>query len=409
MTYSNNENLKKEFSEFTIEYLKSADLEYRKKVGQYFTPKTVREKLLSKIPKDIVNPKVIDPACGTGEFLTSANGYFNDPEIFGLDIDNNLVNLVKDNYKFAKVAQADALKKQFVKKYDVVIGNPPYFEFKPDQILKSEFSEILGGRPNIFSFFIKLGIDLLKDGGYLAFVVPPSMNNGAYFSKLRSYIVNHTNIEYMEILKDSKLFHSALQTTMLLVLKKGKNKGDYIFSRNGSTIFTENPNSLKKLFDGKTCLKEYGFKVKTGKLVWNQHKESLTDAPEGAVRLIWSHNITEQGLDLTPKKSKKPYVKSEMSDAGPAIVANRIVGTVNRGSLKAALIDSTMKFLGENHVNVITDTIDKTGARLLWLLEQLKNKENLKCLQQITGNTQLSKTELENLFPIEKSSLAKSA
>lgn len=401
MTYSNNEDLKKEFSELTIEYLKNADLEYRKKVGQYFTPKTVREKLLSKIPKNIVNPKVIDPACGTGEFLTSANSYFDSPEIFGLDIDNNLVNLVKDNYKFAKIAQADALKKQFANKYDVVIGNPPYFEFKPEDQIKSNYSDVIGGRPNIFSLFIKLGIDLLKEGGYLAYVVPPSMNNGAYFSKLRSYIVNHTNIEYMEILDDSKLFHSAQQTTMLLVLKKGKNKGDYLFSNGLTTIFSENVEDLKNKFSAKTTLRKSGYRVNTGQIVWNQNRKLLTNDPDEGELLVWAHNITEKGL-LLNNKTKQQYIVTNKTDIGPAIVVNRIVGKVKGGSLRAALIPNGKIFLAENHVNVIKYTNDPNDlSKYEWLLDELKKEENLSVLKFITGNTQLSKNELENLFPIE--------
>jgi len=86
-----------------------------------------------------------------------------------------------------------------------------------------------------------LGLDLLKEGGYLAYVLPPSMNNGAFFAGLRKTIIEETNIEYMEVLPKPDLFDQALQAIMLLVLKKGPNKGSYIFKRNGVTIFAERP------------------------------------------------------------------------------------------------------------------------------------------------------------------------
>ena len=64
---------------------------------------------------------------------------------------------------------------------------------------------MLNGRTNIFNLFIKLGLDLVKENGYVAYVVPPSMNNGAYFNKLREYIIKHSNIESLSILKSPKI------------------------------------------------------------------------------------------------------------------------------------------------------------------------------------------------------------
>ena len=88
---------------------------------------------------------------------------------------------------------------------------------------------------------------MLNEGGYLAFVIPPSMNNGAYFSKLREFIINHSDIEYLEVLEGSKLFDKALQTVMLLVLKKASHQNKYVFSKNGISILTENKNDLENI------------------------------------------------------------------------------------------------------------------------------------------------------------------
>lgn len=63
--------------------------------------------------------------------------------------------------------------------------------------------------------------------------------------------MKYSNIEYLSIQKSPKLFHGAQQTVMLLILKKTKNKGDFIFQKNGITIFTEKPNHLIKNFKNK--------------------------------------------------------------------------------------------------------------------------------------------------------------
>ena len=409
MTYSDDEALKKEFSDITIGYISSADLGHRKELGQYFTPRSVIKKLLEKIPKGVRGLRIVDPACGTGEFLIGAESYFSEPVLYGMEIDERLVDLARKNIPMAHIEQADTLKIDQKGVYDVVVGNPPYFEFKPDRETKDRYAEVISGRPNIFSFFIKLGIEMLKPGGYLAYVLPPSMNNGAYFSKLRKYIIENAEIEHLEILDDEKLFHSAQQTTMLLVLRKGTNNGKYIFKKNGITIFAEDLEALEKMFSGKSSLRESGFSVSTGQVVWNQNKELLTEEKAEGEILIWSHNITEEGLVLN-NKNKKQYVRKNNPDVGPAIVVNRIVGKVSGGTLRAALVPVGQRFFAENHVNVIKSRAGKEDmGRLEWLLGELKKGENLEVVKHVTGNTQLSKNELENLFPIEKRPLAEGA
>lgn len=402
--------LRKEFHDLTIKYLEDSDCQYRKSKGQYFTPKSIREKLLKQLPNYKKSVKVLDPACGSGEFLLSASKYFKTPFLYGWDIEENLIRVANKMVPGANFNVVDSLNHRTQEKFDFVIGNPPYFEYKPEKTIKERYQEVVNGRPNIFAFFIKLGLDLLKPGGYLAYIVPPSMNNGAYFASLRNYIVRHSNIEHISILENPKLFHQALQTTMILILRKGKNTGDYIFKKNGLLIFAEKLNYLKKLFKGKTTLRDLGYSVKTGRIVWNQNKDLLTNNPDEGIPLIWARNITSEGLCLSRDLKKPQYIKIHNYDIGPAIVVNRIIGSVNNGNLKAAFIPKGMRFVGENHVNVIfppdknrqldTLSFDNGKVSMNNLFRQLKSKEGLKVIRYITGNTQISKTELENLFPV---------
>ncbi len=395
-----------EFRPETLEYMSEVNVEHRKSLGQYFTPRATREKLLSQLPKKR-NPKILDPGCGTEEFLLTADEYFENPELYGWDIDEKLVGISLKLVPDAQIEKADALKKNDYEKYDFVIGNPPYYEFCLDTELRKKFGEIINGRANIYNLFVYQGIKLLKSGGYLAYVVSPSMNNGAFFAKLRNYIVDNCNIEYLSVLDSPNLFDGALQSVMLLILKKGKNKGDYIFRKNGILIFSERVDYLKNAFEGKATLSGLGYRVKTGRLVWNQNKHLLTNEVEGNIPLIWSYNITPDGLKLGNHK-RPQYVKiTEGCDVGPAIVVNRIVGRPGSGRIRATLVPQGMKFIGENHVNVI---FPPKQAKLLQMeetvslediLRQLNSPEKASVLQSITGNTQISKSELERLFPID--------
>ena len=404
----------KEFTEATIKYMRETDIGHRKSLGQYFTPKSIREILLNKLPNTVKNPKILDPACGTGEFLITAKKYFKNPRLEAWDIDKKLVDIAKELIPTANIKTTNTLLNKEYEKYDFVIGNPPYYEFTPSKTLRQKFGDIINGRVNIFSLFIHQGINLLKEGGYLAYVVPPSMNNGAYFSKVRKFIVENSNIEYLQVIKDPKLFYGAQQSIMLLILKKGKNKGDYLFKKNGILIFSENINYLKNAFKGKVTLHDLNFEVKTGRLVWNQNTDILTHNPKGAISLIWAHNITTEGLKVPITRKNKPqYVRTNNFNVGPAIVTNRITGTVRSARLKSAIIPSGMKFIAENHVNVIFPPDKKSQTKMdfthnplknnltVWdVAKQLSSKEKLNFVSNITGNTQISKTELEKLFPI---------
>ena len=408
-------NNKKEFNDYTVKYMEEADIDYRKSLGQYFTPKPIRNELLNKLPNAINNPKVLDPSCGTGEFLTTAKNYFRNPLLHGWDIDKKLTGIAKRIVPEAYLKNIDSLLNKDYGKFDFVIGNPPYYEFTPSETIKRKFEEIISGRVNIFSLFIYQGIKWLKEDRYLAYVVPPSMNNGAYFSKLRKFIVDNSNIEYLHILNDPKIFHGALQSTMLLILKKGKNKGNYLFKKNGILIFSENAQYLEKAFKNKLTLHDLNYEVKTGRLIWNQNRHLLTNNHKEGIPLIWAHNITSKGLKHPLLNSGKPqYVNKNDFDIGPAIVTNRITGSVKSKSLRAAVIQSGKKFIAENHVNVIFPQLAekqialrfdnnflKKNISLRQIAKQLSSKENLKVLESITGNTQISKTELEKLFPIE--------
>src|SRR3989344_2645626 len=362
---------------------------------------SIRDLLISKLPVNIESPKVLDPGCGTGEFLITAKQYFKNPELHGWDIDQNLIGVSKRNVPEAKLKNIDALENENYEQYDFVIGNPPYFEFTPTEMVRKKFKEIIGGRVNIFSLFIYQGIKWLKEGGYLAYIVPPSMNNGAYFSALREFVVKNANIEYLHILNDSKIFAGALQSTMLLVLKKGKNKGDYIFKKNNILIFSKNHRHLTNAFKKKKTLYDLGYSVKTGRLVWNQNRNLLTDNSKEGVPLVWAHNITDDGLKVPTLKAGKPqYVKTNNYDTGPCIVVNRITGSVRSTKLKAGIIPAGMKFIAENHVNVIFPPTRHNSLSMEKLATQLTSKEKIEVLKNITGNTQISKTELERLLPI---------
>ena len=148
-----------------------------------------------------------------------------------------------------------------------------------------------------------------------------------------------------------------------------------------------------------------GFEAITGSVVWNKNKENLrVEKTDNSIPLLWAHNISEsREIKLIEDKAKKPqYVEKQIPLNGPAIIMNRITGSVGNGSLRCALIPDGFTFVGENHVNIIRP---RKGAEQLvsWseLFELLGKSGINDRIQKLTGNTQLSCVELTHWLPLD--------
>lgn len=93
----------------------------------------------------------------------------------------------------------------WTQKYQFVIGNPPYLSFglRGNGNLEQEYRNYLRQafpgsaeyKLSYYVLFMEQGIARLTEGGYLGFIVPDSFLLGRYYSKIRSYIMQHTTIE----------------------------------------------------------------------------------------------------------------------------------------------------------------------------------------------------------------------
>jgi adenine-specific DNA-methyltransferase len=394
----------------TVEFLERSDSARRKRLGQYFTPEPIRRALVARMGL-APGMRVLDPGAGTGEFLLTCAELCPGLDLHGWDVDAGALAVARRLVPAATLTKRDALRGG-AERFDAIVGNPPYFELRGRPELRRAFASVIGGRANVFALFVHVGLSLLERGGMLGFVVPPSMNNGAYFENLRRHIVSQASIEHLEILGGSDHFDAAQQAVQLLVLRKGGIGDRYQFERalglpgrpgaRRRLIFTPDPARLRKLFLGRRTLFELGYEAVTGTIVWNQHRKNLRSAPErGAVPLIWAHNIADGAVELDASHRRPQYVVTNDRLRGPAIVVNRITGSVGDGELRAALIARPFEFVGENHVNVIRRRV---GARPLigWrrLLAALREPGVQERVRALTGNTQISATELTHVLPL---------
>jgi adenine-specific DNA-methyltransferase len=405
-------NDREQYSDLTLKYLQGRPKSERSPLGQFITPRILREALVKEMHIES-GMRVLDPGVGTGEFLATCHETTKDLILEGWDIDEPATEVAKKLVPSATIKVLSALDQQWSEGFDIVIGNPPYFEMPNlDKNLRAKYKDVINGRPNIFSLFFQVGLGALNNGGKLGYVVPPSMNNGVFFAKLRSYISKNSSINFLKVYDDSKMFVDAQTAVQLIVLEKGKRSSNFTLdlgklSNSGveRRIFVEDPNSFSKEFGKRTTLWNLGYEAITGSLVWNQNKDKLsTTLNEGGIPLIWAHNITEnKEIQLDSAHPKKPqYVKTTKSLIGPAIIVNRITGSVGQGSLRCAIVPNGMHFVGENHVNVIKKRAGVTQV-VEWesLLDLLRNPGINERVRKLTGNTQISCVELTHFLPLD--------
>lgn len=401
-----------QLSALSQDFLTRRPKSVRSEIGQFLTPKVLRDRLVSQVDLS-AGMKVLDPGVGTGEFLKSCLEIEPNLLVEGWDIDHHALDVARQLVPDAVLKQQSALDQELVPIFDVVIGNPPYFEMRNlEERHKAKFRDVVGGRPNIFSLFFSVGLGMLKEGGLLGYVVPPSMNNGAYFSKLRSFIKQNSAIEFFEVYNDNNLFQDAQTAVQLIVLRKGSSSSKFTvdlgaFSGNTKSrvVFSADTEALEREFVGRTTLWQLGYEAVTGSLVWNQNKDLLRKAKtDDNIPLLWAHNITEEReIKLDDSNQKKPqYIEINDSLKGPAIIVNRITGSVGNGNLRCAIVPTDFRFVGENHVNVIR-VRNNIKPLIQWdeLLTLLRMPGINKRIQLLTGNTQISATELTYFVPLD--------
>ncbi len=189
----------------------------KNKYGQYFTPLELAKYIVSiaTTPKEA---SVLDPCAGKGVFIEALQeaGYQN---IDAIEIDKALR---KDNpYKFIKY-------KSYVtyafsnKKYDLIIGNPPYIRWRNiEPCLKEELKEselwqkYCNNLSDYLFIFILKSIELLKNNGELIFICPSYWFTTTHTSSIRNYILEHGYFEKIIDLKELPIFKNAIGSLLI--------------------------------------------------------------------------------------------------------------------------------------------------------------------------------------------------
>lgn len=166
----------------------------------YYTRQDICFSIIKNLPdaKDYATLNILEPSIGVGNFLPILiNKYKSVPNvnIDVVDIDKNSIDLLKELIKKIDVPNnitinyinADFLLHSFDKRYDIVVGNPPYRKITKEKELLAKYKANIYNNDtnNIFAFFIEKAISL---GNVVSLIVPKSLINAPEFNKTRALI-----------------------------------------------------------------------------------------------------------------------------------------------------------------------------------------------------------------------------
>lgn len=209
--------------------------------GEYYTPRAVTQ-LMTQMIDPQLSDKVLDPAAGTGGFLTSAIDHVRDHYVNTVDdehiLQNNitgwelkpvayvlgLTNLILHEMDIPDYHYMDSLKREYNSigkkdQVDVILANPPFGASIADGV-ETNFPATYRCKESA-DLFVILMLQLLKPNGRCAIVLPDSSITGdGVKSRIREKLLTETNLHTIIRLPQST-FHPATVSTNLLFFEKG--------------------------------------------------------------------------------------------------------------------------------------------------------------------------------------------
>ena len=195
--------------------------------GGFYTPETIAEFMIRWTLADGKGKEILEPSCGDGIFLRmlSKSNYIYD-SILGIELKEEEANKSKEiELKNKTILQGDFLDfcLHTEKRFDTVIGNPPYIRYqfldKRQQVFSASIFKKAGIRysklTNVWVSFVVGATLLLKDNSRMAFVLPAELLQVGYAAPLRKFLTNSFNL--IHIVSFQKLVFPEIQQEVVLL------------------------------------------------------------------------------------------------------------------------------------------------------------------------------------------------
>lgn len=229
--------------------------------GQRFTPRNVVDFMI-KLTNPELSQIILDPACGTGGFLVSAlkhikkeidesfeKGDISNPKkefdkyastkLFGTDIEATVVQLAKANMLMNGDGHSNLLThdglvdtpknkiiQEIIKKekgFDIIFTNPPFGGTKLDPEILYHYTLAKDGKSQMIQvLFIERCVNLLKNGGKLAIVLPDGILSNSSLKPVRDFLLDKMILKAVISLpqKTFQPYGAGVKTSIVFAQKK---------------------------------------------------------------------------------------------------------------------------------------------------------------------------------------------
>lgn len=208
--------------------------------GEYYTPRAITQ-LMTQMTAPKLGEKVLDPAAGTGGFLSAAIDYIRKNEVKTLADEAvlqksisgwelkpvsyvlGLTNLILHGLDVPDWHYRDSLKTEYntigpKQQVDVILANPPFGASIADGV-ETNFPASFRCRESA-DLFVVLMMQLLKPNGRCAIVLPDGCITGdGYKERIREKLLTDCNLHTIVRLPQSTFFPATVSTNLLFFEK----------------------------------------------------------------------------------------------------------------------------------------------------------------------------------------------
>lgn len=194
-------------------------------MDSHYTPKIVIDTIYNALDRFGLNKyketkEFLEPSAGNGAFLSFSKNHFKNINFTAVELDKTSANLLHKLYPKQKIYNLPFENFDIDKKFDAVIGNPPYGQKKIFDMNNNDISML-----SVHNYFMARAIKELKDDGIVAFVT------SSYFldskdSSLREQLSNEASFVGAIRLPNNTFKNKAGTevTTDIVFFKKGIDK-----------------------------------------------------------------------------------------------------------------------------------------------------------------------------------------